>query len=228
VTTDERDYMYAMYAADPDMRLNLGIRRRLAPLVENSRPRIELLTSLLLSLPGTPVLYYGDEIGMGDNIYLGDRNGVRTPMQWNGGWNAGFSTADPERLAQPLISNPLYGYQAVNVESQRRSDHSLLSWTRRLIRVRRSTRVFSRGSITFVHPANHRVLAYTRSFDGEIVLVVNNLSSTAQVAELQLRALAGAVPIEMFGLSLFPRIGELPYMLTLGPYDFYWFKLRWL
>jgi maltose alpha-D-glucosyltransferase/alpha-amylase len=149
-------------------------------------------------------------------------------MQWNGGWNGGFSTADPERLAQPLISNPLYGYQAVNVESQRRSDHSLLIWMRRLIRVRRSSRVFGRGEIAFLRPANHRVLAYTRSLDGETVLVVNNLSTTAQVVELDLGHFAGAIPIEMFGHSLFPRIGELPYMLTLGPYDFYWFKLRWI
>jgi maltose alpha-D-glucosyltransferase/alpha-amylase len=149
-------------------------------------------------------------------------------MQWNGGWNGGFSTADPERLAQPLISNPIFGYQAVNVESQRRTDHSLLHWMRRLIRVRRSSPAFSRGSIAFLNPTNHRVLAYTRSLDNQTLLVVNNLSSTAQVVELDLRALAGAIPIEMFGHSLFPRIGELPYMLTLGPYSFYWFRLRWL
>jgi maltose alpha-D-glucosyltransferase/alpha-amylase len=228
VSDIERDYMYEEYARDPVARLNLGIRRRLAPLLEGDRRRVELMNGLLMSLPGSPIVYYGDEIGMGDNIYLGDRNGVRTPMQWNGGWNGGFSTADPERLAQPLISNPLYGYQAVNVESQRRSDHSLLNWMRRLIRVRKSTRVFGRGSISFLHSANHRVLAYTRSFDRETVLVVNNLSGTAQVAELDLRPLQGAIPIEMFGLSLFPRIGELPYMLTLGPYNFYWFRLRWL
>jgi maltose alpha-D-glucosyltransferase/alpha-amylase len=228
VTDVERDYMYEEYARDPVARLNLGIRRRLAPLLEGDRRRVELMNGMLMSLPGSPIIYYGDEIGMGDNIYLGDRNGVRTPMQWNGGWNSGFSTADPERLAQPLISNPLYGYQAVNVESQRRSDHSLLNWMRRLIRVRRSTRVFGRGAIAFLRPANHRVLAYTRSLDGETVLVVNNLSTTAQVVELDLRHFAGAIPIEMFGHSLFPRIGELPYMLTLGPYDFYWFKLRWI
>jgi maltose alpha-D-glucosyltransferase/alpha-amylase len=228
VSDVERDYMYEEYARDPVARLNLGIRRRLAPLLDGDRRRVELMNGLLMSLPGSPIVYYGDEIGMGDNVYLGDRNGVRTPMQWNGGWNGGFSTADPERLAQPLISNPIYGYQAVNVESQRRSDHSLLNWMRRLIRVRTSTRVFGRGSISFLHPANHRVLAYTRSFDGETVLVVNNLSGTAQVAELDLRSLQGAIPIEMFGLSLFPRIGELPYMLTLGPYDFFWFRLRWL
>jgi maltose alpha-D-glucosyltransferase/alpha-amylase len=228
VSDVERDYMYEEYARDPGARLNLGIRRRLAPLLDGDRRRVELMNGLLMSLPGSPIVYYGDEIGMGDNIYLGDRNGVRTPMQWNGGWNGGFSTADPERLAQPPISNPIYGYQAVNVASQRRLDHSLLNWMRRLIRVRKSTRVFGRGSIAFLHPANHRVLAYTRSFDGETVLVVNNLSGTAQVAELDLQSLQGAIPIEMFGLSLFPRIGELPYMLTLGPYDFFWFRLRWL
>jgi maltose alpha-D-glucosyltransferase/alpha-amylase len=228
VTDVERDYMYEEYARDPVARLNLGIRRRLAPLLEGDRRRIELMNGLLMSLPGSPIVYYGDEIGMGDNIYLGDRNGVRTPMQWSGGWNGGFSTADPERLAQPLISNPVYGYQAVNVASQQRTDHSLLNWMRRLIRVRQSTRVFSRGSISFLSPANHRVLAYTRSLHGETVLVVNNLSGTAQVAELDLHGLEGAIPIEMFGHSLFPRIGELPYMLTLGPYNFYWFRLRWL
>ncbi len=228
VTDAERDYMYGEYAKDPVARLNLGIRRRLAPLLEGDRRRIELMKALLLSLPGSPVLYYGDEIGMGDNVYLGDRNGVRTPMQWTGGWNGGFSTADPERLYQPLISNPVYGYQAVNVESQRRQENSLLNWTRRLIQVRRSTRVFGRGAIEFLNPANHRVLAYVRSVDSEKVLVVNNLSGTAQAVELDLRGLAGAIPIEMFGRSLFPRIRERPYVMTLGPYDFFWFRLRWL
>ena len=226
VTEVERDYMYDEYARDPVARINVGIRRRLAPLLEGDRRRIELMNGMLMSLPGTPIIYYGDEIGMGDNIYLGDRNGVRTPMQWSGGWNAGFSTADPERLAQPLISNPIYGYQAVNVESQKRTDHSLLNWTRRLINVRQSSRVFSRGSTSFLKPANHRVLAFLRTLGKEQVLVVCNLSSSAQAVELELRALAGALPIEMFGKSLFPRIGELPYMLTLGPYDFYWFRLR--
>jgi maltose alpha-D-glucosyltransferase/alpha-amylase len=228
VTDAERDYMYEEYARDPVARINLGIRRRLAPLLDADRRRIELMNALLLSLPGSPVLYYGDEIGMGDNVYLGDRNGVRTPMQWTGGWNGGFSTADPERLYQPLISNPVYGYQAVNVESQRRQENSLLNWTRRVLEVRRSTRVFGRGSITFLRPANHRVLAYVRSLDSEQVLVVNNLSGTAQAVELDLGALAGAIPIEMFGRSLFPRIRERPYVMTLGPYDFFWFKLRWL
>jgi maltose alpha-D-glucosyltransferase/alpha-amylase len=228
VTDAERDYMYGEYAKDPVARLNLGIRRRLAPLLDGDRRRIELMNALLLSFPGSPFLYYGDEIGMGDNVYLGDRNGVRTPMQWTGGWNGGFSTADPERLYQPVISNPVYGYQAVNVESQRRQENSLLSWTRRLIQVRRSTRVFGRGSIEFLKPANHRVLAYVRSLDSEKVLVVNNLSGTAQAVELDLRGLAGAIPIEMFGRSLFPRIRERPYVMTLGPYDFFWFRLRWL
>jgi maltose alpha-D-glucosyltransferase/alpha-amylase len=226
VTDIERAYMIDEYARDPNSRIYLGIRRRLAPLLDADRRRIELMNGMLMSMPGSPIIYYGDEIGMGDNIYLGDRNGVRTPMQWNGGWNAGFSTADPERLAQPLISNPLFGYHAVNVESQKRADHSLLNWMRRLITVRQSTPVFSRGSTTFLKPANHRVLAYLRTLGKEQVLVVCNLSSSAQAVELDLRSLAGALPIEMFGRSLFPRIGELPYMLTLGPYVFFWFKLR--
>ena len=226
VTEIERDYMYDNYAADKAMRINVGIRRRLAPMMENDRRRIELMNGLLLSMPGTPVIYYGDEIGMGDNIYLGDRNGVRTPMQWNGGWNGGFSAADPERLYSPMISNSVYGYQAVNVESQRRSEHSLLSWTKSLIQTRNLFQVFSRGSIEFLDPSNHRVLAYVRQLGGEKVLVVNNLSSSAQAVELNLQQYKGYIPIEMFGRNLFPRIGELPYLLTLGPYQFYWFRLR--
>jgi maltose alpha-D-glucosyltransferase / alpha-amylase len=228
VTEVERDYMYEEYARDPVARINVGIRRRLAPLLDGDRRRIELMNGLLMSLPGSPIIYYGDEIGMGDNVYLGDRNGVRTPMQWNGGWNAGFSSADPERLAQPLISNPLFGYQSVNVESQKRSEHSLLNWMRRLINVRQSTRVFSRGSTVFLKASNHRVLAFFRALGKEQVLVVCNLSSTAQAVELDLSSVAGAVPIEMFGKSLFPRIGTLPYLLTMGPYAFYWFRLRHL
>ncbi len=228
VTEVERDYMYDEYARDPVARINVGIRRRLAPLLDGDRRRIELMNGLLMSLPGSPIIYYGDEIGMGDNVYLGDRNGVRTPMQWNGGWNAGFSSADPERLAQPLISNPLFGYQIVNVESQKRSEHSLLNWMRRLITVRQSTQVFSRGSTVFLKASNHRVLAFFRALGKERVLVVFNLSSTAQAVELDLSSLAGAVPIEMFGRSLFPRIGTLPYLLTMGPYAFYWFRLRHL
>jgi len=228
VTDVERDYMYDEYARDKAARLNLGIRRRLAPLLEGDRRRIELMNGLLMSLPGSPIIYYGDEIGMGDNVYLGDRNGVRTPMQWNGGWNAGFSTTDPERLFQPLISNALYGYQAVNVESQRRTDSSLLNWMRRLLRVRKSTPAFSRGSIEFLRPANHRVLAYVRALGDETLLVVNNLASSAQSVELDLRRFQGAIPIEMFGGSVFLRISDAPYVLTLGPYDFFWFRLRWL
>jgi maltose alpha-D-glucosyltransferase / alpha-amylase len=226
VTDIERDYMYDEFAVDKAMRINLGIRRRLAPMMENDRRRVELLTGLLLSMPGTPIIYYGDEIGMGDNIYLGDRNGVRTPMQWNGGWNAGFSAADPERLYSPLISNPVYGYQAINVDSQRRSAHSLLSWTKSVIQTRNAFRVFSRGSIEFLNPSNHRVLAYVRKLGDEKVLIVNNLSSSAQAVELNLQMYKRHIPIEMFGRNLFPRIGELPYLLTLGPYQFYWFRLR--
>ena len=228
VTDEERDYMYAQYAADPQMRLNLGIRRRLAPLMENSRPRIELMNSLLFSMPGTPVIYYGDEIGMGDNVYLGDRNSVRTPMQWNGSTNAGFSTADPEHLWLPLISNAVYGYQSVNVESQQRNPTSLLNWTRRLIEVRRLTPVFGRGSIDFLQPDNHRVLAFTRTLGHETILVVSNLAGTAQAVELDLSRFAGAIPIEMFGGSIFPQIGHEPYIMMMGPYNFYWFRLRWL
>ncbi len=226
VTDIERDYMYDEYAKDKGMRLNLGIRRRLSPMMDNDRWRIQLLNGMLMSMPGTPIIYYGDEIGMGDNVYLGDRNGVRTPMQWNGGWNAGFSGADPERLYSPLISNPVYGYQAINVESQRRSQHSLLSWTKRIIHVRKSSRVLSRGSIEFLKPSNHRVLAYVRQLGEEKILVVNNLSKSAQAVELDLRQYKGSIPIEMFGGNLFPRIGDLYYLLTLGPYQFFWFRLR--
>jgi maltose alpha-D-glucosyltransferase/alpha-amylase len=226
VTDMERDYMYDEYAREQGMRLNLGIRRRLAPLLDNDRRRIELMNGMLMSLPGTPIIYYGDEIGMGDNINLGDRNGVRTPMQWDGGWNGGFSTADPEALYSPLMLNPVYGYQAINVQSQKRFDHSLLSWMKRLIRVRKSTSVFGRGSIEFLYPANHRVLAYIRKLGNETILSVNNLSSAAQAVELDLKAYRGNILTEMFGRNIFPRIGDLPYLLTLGPYQFYWFKLR--
>lgn len=226
VTDLERDYMYDEYATDKTMRINLGIRRRLAPMMENDRRRIELLNGLLMSMPGTPIVYYGDEIGMGDNIYLGDRNGVRTPMQWNGGTNAGFSFADPERLYSPLISNSVYGYQIVNVDSQKRFGHSLLSWMKTLIKTRNSYRVFGRGTMEFLRPSNHRVLAYIRELANEKILVVNNLSASAQAVELDLQRYKGYIPIEMFGKNLFPRFGELPYLLTLGPYQFYWFRLR--
>jgi maltose alpha-D-glucosyltransferase/alpha-amylase len=226
VTDIERDYMYDSYAGDKAMRLNLGIRRRLAPLLDNDRRRVELLNGMLMSLPGTPIIYYGDEIGMGDNVHLGDRNGVRTPMQWDGGWNAGFSKADPESLYSPLILDPVYGYPAVNVYSQRRSGHSLLAWMKRLIETRKSTQVFGRGSIEFLHPANHRVLAYVRQLKNEAVLVVNNLSNSAQAVELDLRRYKGNILVEMFGRNIFPRIGDLPYLLTMGPYQFFWFRLR--
>jgi maltose alpha-D-glucosyltransferase/alpha-amylase len=228
VTEVEREYMWDEYARDPQARINLGIRRRLAPLMDGDRRRIELMNGLLMSLPGSPILYYGDEIGMGDNTYLGDRNSVRTPMQWNSGVNAAFSTADADRLWLPIISDAVYGYQSVNVEAQERNPTSLLHWMRRLIEVRRRTRVFGRGSTAILKPANHRVLAFTRTFGRETALVVNNLAGTAQVAELDLPHLAGAIPIEMFGGSIFPRIGREPYIMMMGPYDFYWFRLRWL
>ena len=226
VTDIERDYMYDIYAGDKAMRLNLGIRRRLAPLLDNDRRRIELMNGMLMSLPGTPIIYYGDEIGMGDNIYLGDRSGVRTPMQWSGGWNGGFSTADPERLYSPPILNPVYGYQAVNVLSQKRTPHSLMSWMQHIIGIRRSNPVFGSGSIEFLYPANHRILAYVRQLGKETILVVNNLSSAAQAVELDLRHYKGNILIEMFGRNIFPRIGDLPYLLTMGPYQFFWFRLR--
>jgi len=226
VTDLERDYMYDSYAESKTMRLNLGIRRRLAPLLDNDRRRIELMNGMLMSLPGTPIIYYGDEIGMGDNINLGDRNGVRTPMQWDGGTNGGFSSAPLERLYSPLIQDPVYGYPAVNVLRQKASEHSLLNWMQRIVTVRKSTGVFGRGSIEFLYPANHRILAYVRRLGNEVVLVVNNLSSTAQAVELDLRRYKGNIPIEMFGGNMFPRVGDLPYLLTLGPYQFYWFRLR--
>jgi maltose alpha-D-glucosyltransferase / alpha-amylase len=226
VTHEERDYMYDEFAKEKLAKLNIGIRRRLTPLMEGDRRRVELLNGLLMSLHGAPIIYYGDEIGMGDNIYLGDRNGVRTPMQWNGGWNAGFSVADPEQLYLPMISNPVYGFQVVNVESQRRSEHSLLSWMKKIIRLRRSTQVFSRGTIQLLDPANHRVLAFVRELGPQKILVVSNLSSQAQAAELDLARWKGSIPVEMFGGNPFPRIGDLPYLLTLGPYQFYWFRLR--
>jgi maltose alpha-D-glucosyltransferase / alpha-amylase len=225
VTDEERDYMYHEYARDPRMKLNLGIRRRLAPLVDNGRRRIELLNSLLCTLPGSPIIYYGDEIGMGDNIYLGDRNGVRSPMQWTGDRNAGFSRADAARLYSPVISDPVYGYQAINVEAQLRDPSSLLNWMKRLIRLRKRYPVFGRGGTEFLHPANHKVLVYIRKSADQTVLVVNNLSRYVQPAELNLRHYNGWTPVEIFGETRFPQIGELPYFLTLGPHGFYWFRL---
>ncbi|MBM7061904.1 maltose alpha-D-glucosyltransferase [Pseudomonas sp. UL073] len=230
VTDHERDYLWNYYAADRRARINLGIRRRLAPLVERDRRRIELLHSLLLSMPGTPTLYYGDEIGMGDNIFLGDRDGVRTPMQWSVDRNGGFSRADPASLVLPPIMDPLYGFQAINVEAQQRDPHSLLNWTRRMLAVRKQQKAFGRGSLKMLSPSNRRVLAYLREFsdgDGrhEIILCVANVSRAAQAVELELSAYNGKVPVEMTGGSSFPPIGELNYLLTLPPYGFYWFFL---
>ncbi len=226
VTDEERDYLYYEYAKDPRMRVNIGIRRRLAPLVENSYRRIQLLYLLLFSLPGTPVIYYGDEIGMGDNIYLGDRDGVRTPMQWSGDRNAGFSRADPQRLYMPPIRDPLYGYEGINVEAQERTPTSLLQWLKRVIRIRREYPVFGRGSISFLHPTNRQVLAFIREYEGTHMLIACNLSRFSQAAELDLSEFEGSVPVELFGKVAFPRIGELPYLLTFGPHVFYWFELR--
>jgi maltose alpha-D-glucosyltransferase / alpha-amylase len=225
VTDVERDYLWSTYASDPRARLNLGIRRRLAPLMENDRRKIELMNSLLMSFPGTPVIYYGDEIGMGDNIYLGDRNGVRTPMQWTPDRNGGFSRCDPARLYLPLIMDPVYGYEAVNVEAQSRSLASLLSWTKRLVAVRKSSKVFGRGSISFIRPVNRSVLVYVRQFEDEILLCVANLSRSAQAAEIDLSAWRGRSPLEMLGRSTFPPIGDGPYVVTLAPYGFFWFLL---
>jgi maltose alpha-D-glucosyltransferase/alpha-amylase len=225
VTAEERDYMYFEYAKDPRYKLNLGIRRRLAPLVDNSRRRIELLNSLLFTLPGSPIIYYGDEIGMGDNVYLGDRDGVRTPMQWSGDFNAGFSRADTAQLYSPVISDPVYGYQAVNVAAQLRSSSSLLNWMKRLIKIRKQNPVFGMGSITFLEPTNTKVLAYIRSDGDTNILVVNNLSRFVQPCELDLPQFKGWTPVELIGGTRFPDIGELPYFITLGPHDFYWFRL---
>ena len=226
VTDVERDYLWSTYANDPRARINVGIRRRLAPLMDNDRRKIELMNSLLLSFPGTPIIYYGDEIGMGDNIYLGDRNGVRTPMQWTPDRNGGFSRADPARLYAPIIMDSVYGYEAVNVEAQSRSLSSLLSANKRLISVRKSTLAFGRGSMTFIRPVNRAVLAYVRQLGDEAILCVANLSRSAQATELDLSAWKDRVPLEMLGRTRFPAIGELPYMITLAPYGFYWFQLR--
>jgi len=226
VTDEERDYMYLAYSADPQARLNLGIRRRLAPLMGNHRRRIELINSLLFSFPGTPIVYYGDEIGMGDNTYLGDRNGVRTPMQWSGDRNAGFSRADPARLYSPIIMDPVYGYQAVNVEAQVRETSSLLHWMKNLIHLRRLFKAFSRGTLEFLDPVNRKVLAYIRRYEEDVILCVANLSRSVQPVQLDLAALDGYTPVEMLGYTDFPVIGREPYFLTLGPYDFYWFELQ--
>jgi maltose alpha-D-glucosyltransferase / alpha-amylase len=226
VTDDERSYMYLAFSADPQARVYTGIRRRLAPLMSNNRRRIELLTSVLLSFPGTPVLYYGDEIGMGDNTHLGDRNGVRTPMQWNGDRNAGFSRAAPERLYSPVIMDPVHGYQAANVEAEELEPGSLLNWMRNMIRLRRMFQVFGRGTIEFLEPANRKILAYLRRSQNEIVLCIANLARTPQPAALDLTTFEGFVPVEMLGYTEFPRITRQPWIVTLGPYGFYWFELQ--
>ena len=226
VTDEERDYMYAEYAKEPRMRLNLGIRRRLAPLLDNSRDEIELLTAILFSLPGSPVLYYGDEIGMGDNVYLGDRDGVRTPMQWTGDRNGGFSRADFAQLFLPPLMDPVYGYQAVNVESQLRQPHSLLRWVQRFVGLRKAHPVFGLGSFEALVPENPRIFAHIRTYEEDVILCVHNLARSAQAVELDLRWYDGYVPEEMFGHSRFPPIGELPYLLTFAPRGFFWFKLR--
>ncbi|MCU1678871.1 MAG: trehalose synthase [Frankiales bacterium] len=225
VTDEERDYMYNEYARDPRMKANIGIRRRLAPLIENSRDQTELFTALLLSLPGSPVLYYGDEIGMGDNIYLGDRDGVRTPMQWTPDRNAGFSQCDPARLYLPLIMDPVYGYQSVNVEAQQRNNASLLHWTRRMIDVRKRHPAFGMGSFTELGGSNPSVLAFVREFGDDVVMCVNNLSRFPQPVELDLHRFVGATPVELVGGVHFPRIGDMTYLLTLPGHGFYWFRI---
>ena len=225
VTAEERDYLWKTYAVDPRARINLGIRRRLAGLMDNDRRKIELMNVLLLSMPGTPVLYYGDEIGMGDNYYLGDRDGVRTPMQWSVDRNAGFSRADPQRLYLPVLMDPVYGYQAVNVESQQTDHSSLLNWTRRMVSVRKNHAAFGRGSLTFLYPRNRRVIAFLREYEGERILCVANLSRSAQAVELDLQEFRGAVPIELMDGSAFPPVSAQPYVLTLPAYGSYWFLL---
>jgi maltose alpha-D-glucosyltransferase/alpha-amylase len=226
VTDDERDYMYDEYAKDPRMKLNLGIRRRLAPLLEGGRDEVELMTAILFSLPGSPILYYGDEIGMGDNIYLGDRDGVRTPMQWTGDRNGGFSRADFARLYLPPLMDPVYGFQAVNVEAQLRTPTSLLRWLRRFIELRKQHPVFGIGTYEAIWPINPKIFAHIRTYEDDIVLCVHNLARSAQFVELDLSRFAGMVPEEMFGRTRFPAVGELPYLLTLGPRGFFWFQLR--
>jgi maltose alpha-D-glucosyltransferase/alpha-amylase len=225
VTDDERDYMYQEYAADPQMKLNLGIRRRLAPLLDNDRDETHLAIAILFSLPGSPVLYYGDEIGMGDNVYLGDRDGVRTPMQWTSDRNGGFSRADFARLYLPPLMDPVHGFQAVNVEAQLRTPTSLLRWTQRFIALRRQHRIFGLGTYEVLRPENGRIFAHIRRYEGEVVLCVHNLARSAQAVELDLSEFEGLVPEEMLGKSRFPRIGQLPYLLTLAGRGFFWFQL---
>jgi maltose alpha-D-glucosyltransferase / alpha-amylase len=225
VTDEERDYMYAEYAKDPRMKLNVGIKRRLAPLLDNGRDEIQLMTAILFSLPGSPVLYYGDEIGMGDNVFLGDRDGVRTPMQWTGDRNGGFSTADFAQLYAPPLMDPVFGYQAVNVEAQLRSPSSLLRWVHRFIELRKEHPVFGFGTYEPIKTSNARIFAHIRRFEADVILCVHNVARSAQAVELDLSAYEGRYPEEMFGRSRFPRIGSLPYLLTLAPRGFFWFQL---
>src|SRR5213083_1238633 len=226
VTDEERDYMYRVYATDPHARINLGIRRRLAPLLGNNRRKIELINSLLFSLPGTPIIYYGDEIGMGDNFYLGDRNGVRTPMQWSPDRNAGFSKANSQRLYFPVIIDPEYHYEAVNVEVQHSNPQSLLWWMKRTLSLRKQHKAFGRGSLEFLYPDNNKILAFLRTYADERILVVANLSRFPQHAELSLSALRGLHPVEMSGRSAFPPIADGPYPISLGPHGLFWFALE--
>jgi maltose alpha-D-glucosyltransferase/alpha-amylase len=225
VTDEERDYMYSEYAKDPRMKINVGIRRRLAPLLEGGRDEIELMHAVLFSLPGSPVLYYGDEIAMGDNVYLGDRDGVRTPMQWTGDRNGGFSRADFAQLYAPPLMDPVYGYQAVNVEAQLRTPTSLLRWMRRFIALRKEHPVFGLGEYEPLEPSNDRIFAHVRSYEDDIMLCVHNFARSAQAVELDLSKWEGRHPVEVFGRSRFPRIGEWQYLLTLAPRGFYWFQL---
>jgi maltose alpha-D-glucosyltransferase / alpha-amylase len=226
VTDDERDYMYAEYARDPRMKLNLGIRRRLAPLLDGGRDELELMHAILFSLPGSPVLYYGDEIGMGDNVYLGDRDGVRTPMQWTADRNGGFSRADFAQLYLPPLMDPVFGFASVNVEAQLRSPTSLLRWMRRFIELRKEHPVFGLGTYEVLQPDNPRIFAHVRRHALDTVLCVHNLARSAQAVQLDLSTFAGSTPVEMLGRTAFPRIGELPYLLTFGPRGFFWFQLE--
>src|SRR5476649_621561 len=226
VTDVERDYLWSTYANDPRARINVGIRRRLAPLMDNDRRKIELMNSLLLSFPGTPIIYYGDEIGMGDNVFLGDRNGVRTPMQWSPDRNGGFSKANPQRLILPVIIDPEYHYESLNVESQQGNPNSLLWWTKRLVALRKRFQAFGRGTIEFLSPENPKVLAFIRTYEDETVLVVANLSRFTQYVELDLSKYKGRRPLELIGKTSFPPIGDLPYLLSLGEHAFLWFSLQ--
>jgi maltose alpha-D-glucosyltransferase/alpha-amylase len=226
VTDEERDYMYSEYAKDPRMKINVGIRRRLAPLLDNGRDEMELMHAILFSLPGSPVLYYGDEIAMGDNVYLGDRDGVRTPMQWTGDRNAGFSRADFAQLYAPPLMDPVYGYQAVNVEAQLRTPTSLLRWLKRFIALRKDHPVFGLGEYIPLEPSNPKIFAHVRAYEDDVVLCVHNVARSAQAVELDLSAYEGRWPEEMLGRTRFPRIGELPYLLTLAPRGWFWFLLK--